>query len=76
MEQEITVMQDGDDSRRITRVSDGFVLGWIRKWYETDAVNKTGIKMFRAEPAGHAGSGCSFDRFQSAVGFLCHWWEA
>ncbi len=72
---ELTTILDGDNSHRVTR-SDGFVLGWIRKWYQTDAVNKTGIKMFRAEPAGHANSGASFDKFQSALGFLEHYWES
>ncbi|HKT90112.1 MAG TPA: hypothetical protein VJQ59_16825 [Candidatus Sulfotelmatobacter sp.] len=70
----VRAILDGDNAHRIVR-SDGFVLGWIRKWYQTDQVNKTGIKMFRAEPAGHANSGANFNRFQSALGFLEHWWE-
>src|SRR5512146_9932 len=48
---DLQIMQDGDNARRVTRISDGFVLGWVRKWYSRDTVNQTGVKMFRAEPA-------------------------
>lgn len=73
---ELRIIQDGDLRRRVVRASDGFVLGWILKWYKTDQVNRTGIKMFRAEPSGHSVDGIDFDRFQSALGYLDHYWEA
>lgn len=76
---DIKTTQDGDAWYRVngTRNGEVVLLGWVEKWYETDAVNKTGIKRFAARPAGHHNSGnLRCESLQSALGFLKGYWEA
>ena len=44
----VSVVRDGDNRYKVSDAETGFVLGWIESWYLRDAVNGTGIKMWRA----------------------------
>jgi hypothetical protein len=65
---EIQSVLDGDGRYRVVR--DGVILGWITKWYETDAVNKTGIKRFSAKPMGLGMARHDCETYSSALGYL------
>lgn len=67
---DITTTQDGDSRRRITRKSDGCILGWITTWLESDKVNHTGIKRFSAAPFGVGIAKHNCETFSSAVAYL------
>lgn len=48
---ELKTTRDGDNRYRVTAEC-GRTVGFITKWYETHAVNKTGVPRFRANPIG------------------------
>ncbi len=69
MERTIEYVLDGSDNRR-RMVVDGRTLGWITKWYKSDAVNKTGIKMFSAKPIGSAPARHDCESHKSAEAYI------
>lgn len=44
----VSVVRDGDSRYKVVDAKTGMVVGWIESWYRRDAVNGTGIKMWRA----------------------------
>ena len=65
---QIKHIQDGDNRRRV--VVDGKTIGWITKWYKSDAVNKTGIKMFSAKPIGISVVKHDCETYKSAEAYI------
>lgn len=65
---QIEHIQDGDNRRRM--VFNGQTLGWITTWYKSDAVNKTGIKMFSAKPIGLSAVKHDCETYKSAEAYI------
>ena len=65
---------DGNDNRR-RMVVEGKTLGWITKWYKSDAVNKTGIKMFSAKPIGLSAVKHDCETYKSAEAYILGYHE-
>jgi hypothetical protein len=60
---------DGSDDRY--RISKGDrILGWVTRWYKSDRVNATGIKMFSAKPLGPGIARHECETFSSATAYL------
>lgn len=65
---QIEHIPDGDNRRRM--VVDGVTLGWITKWYKSDSVNRTGIKMFSAKPIGLSVMKHDCETYKSAEAYI------
>ncbi len=62
------ILDGNDDTHKMT--VDGRTVGWIVKWYRRDALNNTGIKMFRANPLGGVPAKNDCPTYRSAEAYL------
>lgn len=70
---DIELVKDGIDRYRL--VVNGQTLGWIHKWYKREALNETGVKLYRAKPIGLAEDRYDCPTLESAKAYILGYFE-